>query len=57
MGDPFVVGMSAVAMMSLIPTGMPDSGPGLHATAKGRYSKALSTGSTVLVFPSWVIAY
>src|ERR1700720_4033930 len=42
--------MSDVAMMSLIATGTPDSGPGRRATSTGRYSNALSTGSGAFAF-------
>ena len=35
-----------VAMISLIATGMPESGPGRRAVSTGRYSNALSAGSS-----------
>jgi hypothetical protein len=51
-----VVGMSDVAMMSLMPTGMPDNGPGFRATLVGITSKAFSFGSTAFAFARHAVA-
>src|SRR3982075_34793 len=49
--------MSEVAMMSLIATGMPESGPGRRAVSTGRYSKAFRAGSRAFVFCRRPAAY
>src|SRR5580692_9406433 len=57
MAEPFVVGMSAVAMMSLMATGMPDKGPGFRATSIGRTSNAFSVGSIALALSRHIAPY
>src|ERR1700688_4904035 len=49
--------MSEVAMISLIATGIPDSGPGRRATSGGRYSNALSAGSAAFALARQAAAY
>src|ERR1700681_2173003 len=49
--------MSEVAMITLIATGMPESGPGRRAVSTGRYSNAFSSGSRAFVFRRRPAAY